>query len=426
MPPPLIKKVAKKSGKSKKTVEKYWTQAKEAAGKTYRKSDGERYYGTAMKIFKAKAKKHLGVTVGEDLSEKAIRPTALDKNALKRHHRFAKKVYDLAAKHTKNFQGWSKAKQVRFWVAVASAGIGGGKVSPRQAVAAAIETCKHLKESEFEVDDDLLLELKLREVPKHLWHLYYGKGDVERMGVKTAVRKAGAKGKEAAGKVKGFVRRKKRQFGGLPPWKKAAVVAGSPLALAAAPLVVGIKGAVKSGKHYGGAAVRMAKKQFAKGTLTGKIKGVAAAAAVVPASFPVGQALDILGTVKRLKEMLQKPMVAMGIPKWLAPLIALAAGTLAGSPLSITTLLALAGKLGAWAVAPGLGQVEALVTVAGSIAAWQPVRYIGKGLGYIWRMSKGAVKKHLRLETAYTAVDRILTEGMKPAEAAHLLVAAQV
>lgn len=61
MPAPYLSSLAKKHNVSKKTLEKYWDEAKEASGKEYSKSDGERYYGTATKIFKNKINKHLGM-----------------------------------------------------------------------------------------------------------------------------------------------------------------------------------------------------------------------------------------------------------------------------------------------------------------------------------------------------------------------------
>jgi hypothetical protein len=63
MPLAAIKSFAKKTGKSESEIESYWEEAKAIVDKEYdKKTDSERYYGTAMKILKNKLKKHAGLT----------------------------------------------------------------------------------------------------------------------------------------------------------------------------------------------------------------------------------------------------------------------------------------------------------------------------------------------------------------------------
>lgn len=63
MPLAAIKSFAKKTGKSEAEIEKYWEEAKAIVDKEYnKKTESEKYYGTAMKILKNKLKKHAGLT----------------------------------------------------------------------------------------------------------------------------------------------------------------------------------------------------------------------------------------------------------------------------------------------------------------------------------------------------------------------------
>lgn len=63
MPPAAIKSFAEKLGISVGKVEKYWDEAKQIVAKEYSKEkESEKFYGTAMKIFKNKLKKHEGLT----------------------------------------------------------------------------------------------------------------------------------------------------------------------------------------------------------------------------------------------------------------------------------------------------------------------------------------------------------------------------
>ena len=65
MPANIIKSYAKKTGKSEAELEKYWNESKEAAKDQKGKGKGEdAYYGTVMTIFKAKLKKHAGLSEG--------------------------------------------------------------------------------------------------------------------------------------------------------------------------------------------------------------------------------------------------------------------------------------------------------------------------------------------------------------------------
>lgn len=57
MPVKALKNLAKKHGMSTKTAEKKWSEAKDAVGNQYSK-DNPAYWGTVMKITKAKMKKH--------------------------------------------------------------------------------------------------------------------------------------------------------------------------------------------------------------------------------------------------------------------------------------------------------------------------------------------------------------------------------
>ena len=59
MPVPALKNLAKKHRTSLKRAEGFWEEAKDAAGKSYTKDDPA-YWGTVMKITKAKLKKHGG------------------------------------------------------------------------------------------------------------------------------------------------------------------------------------------------------------------------------------------------------------------------------------------------------------------------------------------------------------------------------
>lgn len=71
MPSGYVQKVADMAGASIGEVEKFWKQAKEAAGKSY--SEGsDKFWGTVTKIFKAKASKHLGVKLAENNFEKTL------------------------------------------------------------------------------------------------------------------------------------------------------------------------------------------------------------------------------------------------------------------------------------------------------------------------------------------------------------------
>jgi hypothetical protein len=63
MPLAAIKTYAKKLGKSEAEVEQYWDEAKKIVDKEYdKKSESEKYYGTAMNILKNKLKKHAGLS----------------------------------------------------------------------------------------------------------------------------------------------------------------------------------------------------------------------------------------------------------------------------------------------------------------------------------------------------------------------------
>ena len=63
MPANVVKSYAEKTGKSVAEIEKYWNEAKKAA--EGEKGKGEKaYYGTIMTIFKAKLKKHVGLSEG--------------------------------------------------------------------------------------------------------------------------------------------------------------------------------------------------------------------------------------------------------------------------------------------------------------------------------------------------------------------------
>lgn len=57
MPAGAVKSLAKKHGISVKSAEKKWSESKKAAGKSYDK-DSSAFWGTTMKIFKNKMKKH--------------------------------------------------------------------------------------------------------------------------------------------------------------------------------------------------------------------------------------------------------------------------------------------------------------------------------------------------------------------------------
>ena len=59
MPVPALKKLAKKHKVSLSTAENFWEESKNAAGESYSKDDPA-YWGTVMKITKAKLKKHSG------------------------------------------------------------------------------------------------------------------------------------------------------------------------------------------------------------------------------------------------------------------------------------------------------------------------------------------------------------------------------
>lgn len=62
MPLAAIKTFAEKTGKSEAEVEKYWEEAKAIVDKEYdKKTESEKYYGTAMIILKNKLKKHAGL-----------------------------------------------------------------------------------------------------------------------------------------------------------------------------------------------------------------------------------------------------------------------------------------------------------------------------------------------------------------------------
>lgn len=62
MPLAAIKTFAKKTGKSEAVIEKYWEEAKAIVDKEYnKKTESEKYYGTAMIILKNKLKKHAGL-----------------------------------------------------------------------------------------------------------------------------------------------------------------------------------------------------------------------------------------------------------------------------------------------------------------------------------------------------------------------------
>ena len=65
MPLAAIKSFAKKTGKSEAEIEKYWEEAKAIVDKEYsKKTEPEKYYGTAMNILKNKLKKHAGLKEG--------------------------------------------------------------------------------------------------------------------------------------------------------------------------------------------------------------------------------------------------------------------------------------------------------------------------------------------------------------------------
>lgn len=59
MPTPYIQKLSKEHGTSESKLEKYWKEAKEAAGPD---TGDDKYYGLVTKIFKAKIKKHLNIS----------------------------------------------------------------------------------------------------------------------------------------------------------------------------------------------------------------------------------------------------------------------------------------------------------------------------------------------------------------------------
>lgn len=64
MPSAYVGKVADMAGVSMKTAEVFWKEAKAAAGKSYAQGS-EKFWGTVTKIFKNKARKHLGVPLPE-------------------------------------------------------------------------------------------------------------------------------------------------------------------------------------------------------------------------------------------------------------------------------------------------------------------------------------------------------------------------
>ncbi len=67
MPAGTITSFAKQCGVSEKTVEKYWDEAKAAAGKTYdEKTQSNAFFGTVTNIVKRKLNKHHGCNVGSD------------------------------------------------------------------------------------------------------------------------------------------------------------------------------------------------------------------------------------------------------------------------------------------------------------------------------------------------------------------------
>lgn len=68
MPAAAIKAYAKKTGKSEAEIEKYWEEAKEAAASEKAKGD-EAFYGTTMKIFKNKLRKHAGLKEERTIDE---------------------------------------------------------------------------------------------------------------------------------------------------------------------------------------------------------------------------------------------------------------------------------------------------------------------------------------------------------------------
>lgn len=70
MPVPLYAKIHKEHGISKSKLEKYWTEAKEAAAKSY-EPDNPKHWGTVMIIFKHKLKKHQGISIGRDAIDRS-------------------------------------------------------------------------------------------------------------------------------------------------------------------------------------------------------------------------------------------------------------------------------------------------------------------------------------------------------------------
>ena len=65
MPLKAIKSFAEKTGKSEAEIEVYWEEAKKIVDKEYnKKSEPDKYYGTAMNILKNKLKKHAGLKEG--------------------------------------------------------------------------------------------------------------------------------------------------------------------------------------------------------------------------------------------------------------------------------------------------------------------------------------------------------------------------